>query len=111
MLRYPISSGENLVVIANVLKPLLQDSHRFYGKSKCTTALYIKAGRLCEIQQILNPWKGLYGSNLGGEGIRSMNDVEKRLLQLKEKGAEQIKVVLSGLVSFRFKERKGLNFN
>ncbi|MDO9535673.1 MAG: amidohydrolase family protein [Bacillota bacterium] len=199
MRRYPISSKDKLVVIANVLKPLLQDSRRFYGNSKCTAALYIKAGRLCEIQQIIDPWtytapegweviripaqwllvpafvdchvhlaldgisgfkglhgpvddgaiaerlrqaadggitalrdggdryetsfkarliseindyprvictgraifrKGLYGTNLGGEGIESMDDVEKRLLQLKEKGAEQIKVVLSGLISF-----------
>jgi imidazolonepropionase-like amidohydrolase len=200
MIKYPISSGDRLVVIANVLKPLLQDSRRFYGKSKFMAALYIKVGRLYEIKQIIDPWtftapegwkviripaqclltppfvdchvhlaldgirgfkgldgpveemliserlqqaanggimalrdggdryetafkarmisgkgkgyprvistgkaifrKGLYGTNLGGEGIESMDDVEKRLLQLKEKGAEQIKVVLSGLINF-----------
>jgi imidazolonepropionase-like amidohydrolase len=48
--------------------------------------------------------KGFYGTNLGGEGVTSFHEVENRLLQLRKEGADQVKVVLSGLLNFSYAE-------
>ncbi len=44
--------------------------------------------------------KGYYGSFLGQGGITQLEEAKEKLLQLKEDGADQVKVVLSGLISF-----------
>ncbi len=51
--------------------------------------------------------KGFYGANLGGEGVTNFQEVENRLLQLQKEGADQVKVVLSGLVNFSYAESTG----
>ena len=43
--------------------------------------------------------RGHYGAMLGGEGLDGMTNLENEITRRKEAGAQQLKVILSGLVS------------
>ncbi len=51
--------------------------------------------------------RGCYGSGLGGEGVNNLHEAEELINSLKDEGASQLKVVLTGLVSFHRKGKVG----
>lgn len=51
--------------------------------------------------------RGCYGKSLGNEGITGLNDAEEIINRLRDEGASQLKVVLTGLVSFQKKGEVG----